>query len=134
MKGISINVARKLGYIPTNANRGKYNNKKTEYNGRMYDSMLEANYASSLDMQMRATGKDRVVKWTPQVKYPLVVDGVKICDYILDFLIEYADGRIRYVDVKGFDRKTGKARSTDVYKIKKKLMRAIHCIDIEEDQ
>jgi hypothetical protein len=130
MKPISISLARKLGYLPTKSG-SKYGNKKTEYGGRVYDSKKEAEYAKHLDMRMKARGKDKVIKWTPQVKYPMVVNGVKICDYYLDFLVEYEWG-VEYIDIKPIDRKTGKSRSTDVFKLKKKLMLACHGIEILE--
>lgn len=105
--------------------RNKFGNKKTFYNGRTYHSKKEAEYAMQLDMLLNArVDAERVVSWVPQVTYHLVVNGVKIADYRLDFKVEYADGRIEYVDVKGY--------LTDEYKIKKKLMKALFNIDIIE--
>ncbi len=105
--------------------RSKYRNKKTQYNGKMYHSKKEAKYAEDLDRAMHAKHKkDRVVSWEPQVRYDIVVNGQKICTYVLDFLVKYGDGRIEYVDVKGY--------RTDVYTIKAKLMKAVLGIEITE--
>ena len=61
-----------------------------------------------------------------QVKYDIVVNGEKICRYIADFRYKTVDddGSTKEVveDAKGFE--------TADFKIKKKLMRAVHQIDL----
>ena len=61
-----------------------------------------------------------------QPKFELVVNGVHICDYRADFAYEvpYSGGQRVIEDVKGM--------KTREYRIKKKLMKAIHNIDIQE--
>ena len=64
-----------------------------------------------------------------QVKLPCVVNNRLICTYIADFAYVVIDDRgvgIRSIweDVKGM--------ITDVYKIKKKLVQAVHNIEILE--
>jgi len=60
-----------------------------------------------------------------QVRYPLVVNGQLICTYIADFVYVDTDhGSEVVADSKGM--------RTDVYKLKKKLMKAILNIDILE--
>ena len=103
---------------------GKYGNVKTEYGGRKYDSKHEARTAQELDMQRKATGKDKVVDIKYQVRFPLVVKKEKICVYVADFVVTYADNRVEVIDAKGV--------LTDVYKLKKKLMRACLGIEIRE--
>lgn len=102
----------------------KYNSKKTEYNGFIYDSKKEANYAQTLDLLKKALGKDRVAYYEQQIPYVCVVNGKKICTYKADFKVVYDDGRIEIVDVKGF--------KTAIYRLKKKLVEAIFCIKIIE--
>lgn len=105
--------------------RSKYGSVKTEYNGRTYDSKLEANFAAELDMSRKATDpKVRPVKIEPQVRFPLKIKGKLICTYVLDFRVTYADKHIEHIDVKGV--------MTDVYKIKKKMMKVCWGIDILE--
>lgn len=104
--------------------RSKYGNKKTEYNGRLYDSKKEAAYAQELDLLKSAKNPlDRVLSWEPQIPFLIEINGKKICKYVLDFRVEYED-RLEHIDVKGV--------RTDVYKIKKKLVEAIYGIVIKE--
>lgn len=67
---------------------------------------------------------ERVLDYKTQVKYPIEVNGFKICTYILDFMVQYCDGRIEHVDVKGY--------ITPIYRIKKKLVEAMYGITIIE--
>ncbi len=95
------------------------------WNGVVYDSKKEMSYAMSLD-QLKWADKEseRVVDIKSQVPYEIKINGIKICKYILDFEVTYADGRVEFVDAKGF--------LTPVYRLKKKLMLAIHKIEIKE--
>lgn len=78
-----------------------------------------------LDWQKKATSpRDKVVEWVPQVPFQVVLNGIKICKYIADFKVTYADGRVEIVDVKGV--------RTDVYRLKKKLVEAQYGIKIIE--
>ena len=97
--------------IPTQYS--KYGNFKTLYNGIMYDSKLEAKYAQQLDLRLR--GRD-IKHWSRQVKFPIVVNGEKICTYICDFQIFHNDGSMEFVEVKG--------NETKEWKLKKKLILA----------
>ena len=103
----------------------KYGNKKTEYKGETYDSKKEADYAKMLDtLRFAANPKDRVIGSDRQVRFPVEIEGSKICVYIADFRVRYADGREEIVDVKGV--------RTAVYILKKKLVEAIYKIKIIE--
>ena len=61
-----------------------------------------------------------------QVSYDIIVNGEKICRYIADFRYKMVedDGTTKDVveDAKGFE--------TADFKIKKKLMKAVHQIDL----
>jgi len=50
---------------------------------------------------MHAHGKDRVESWERQIRFPIVVNDERICDYICDWRVRYADGRGELVEVKG---------------------------------
>lgn len=103
----------------------KYGNKRTEYNGRTYHSKREAEFARQLDlMRFAKDPKEKVVRVKPQPRFPIVVNGKKICTYVSDFEVEYADGRVEVVDVKGY--------KTNLYKLKKKLVEATYNITIIE--
>lgn len=110
---------------PTQDRKSKYRNMKTEYNGTIFMSKKEARYAMLLDsLKKAAEKKERVVSYEMQVPYQIILNGKKICRYLLDFKVAYADGRIEHIDVKGV--------RTQVYSIKKKLVEAQFEIKIIE--
>lgn len=111
--------------------RNKYGvnpKEKRTYNGKVYASTKEMNYRKRLDLMCRAKDpKDRPVIIEEQVRYNIIVNGIKICAYVLDFRVTYAD-RIEAIDVKGF---TGGA-AYQMFKVKKALMKAVHGVEIKE--
>lgn len=103
----------------------KYHNTRTEYNGRVFASKHEAHWAGQLDlMRFAKNPKDKVTGVEYQFRMPLMVNGQKIADYFADFRVTFADGRVEIWDAKGM--------RTDVYKLKKKLVKAIHGCEIVE--
>lgn len=99
------------------------------YNGEKYHSTKEAEQAAKYDIARKAERlADRVVDVERQVVYSLCFESVSICKYILDFKVTYADGRIEFVDVKGYKKGT----SYEMFKIKSRLMKAINKISIIE--
>lgn len=102
----------------------KYFNKLTVYDGITYHSKREAEYAQQLDAMCHAQGRDRVDRWERQIRFPIFVNSQKICDYIVDFLVYYADGRRELVEVKGF--------WTNEAKLKVKLFQATYLQDHPE--
>lgn len=106
----------------------KYGNIHTEYKGRIYDSKKEADYAAELDWCKKASNpKERVLEWTPQVTFQVVLNDIKICRYIADFKVKYADGREVIIDVK-----SEATRKNSTYKLKKKLVEAQFGVKIIE--
>lgn len=100
--------------------RSKYRNVRTEVDGISFHSKKEANrYIELRDM---LTNED-ITSLSLQVPYKIVVNGQLICRYIADF-VYMQDGKTIVEDVKG--------RITDVYRLKKKLMKVCHNIDILE--
>lgn len=98
------------------ARYAKYGAKKTEYNGRKYDSKLEANTAYELDMRMKAGEFTEV---TPQYRiklYCYLSDGSRadLFTYVCDFRCKRPDGSYLLVESKGF--------LTDIYKVKRKIL------------
>lgn len=99
--------------------RNKFGASKKRYGTDLYHSKMEADYAAQLDMLKKARRKaDRVLSWARQVKVPLVVDGCFIANWICDFEVTYADGRVELHEVKGFD--------TEVWRLKRKLYDALY--------
>lgn len=98
--------------------RTKYNAKTCQYNGSIYHSRLERDYAVKLDTCRKARGRDRVMNWERQVKVALDVNGKHIANYYIDFVVDYQDGRTEWVEVKGF--------RTPEWQLKAKLFKALY--------
>lgn len=100
--------------------RAKYLNKKTVVDGIKFDSQREATRYSVLKiMQVAGIISDLRL----QVPYTITINGLKVCKYVADFV--YIDnGREVVEDVKGM--------KTPTYNLKKKLMKAVHGIEIQE--
>ena len=121
-------IYQKVGGSQSGASN-KYGAKKTEYNGRIFDSKKEAEYAGELDLLRKAAGEsDRVVDVEYQIPFVLEVNETKIGKYILDFKVTYADGRIEHVDVKGLR----KGCAYQMFRWKAKHMKAQYDIDVIE--
>jgi len=110
-------ITRKVG------KPNKYFAKKTVAMGLRFDSRWEAERWGQLKAMERAGVVDQLDR---QIKYELKVNDQKICDYIADFtyLLVEEDGSSKFIveDAKGV--------LTPEFKLKKKLMLAIHNIDI----
>ena len=77
----------------------KYNNRSKYYNGRTYDSMLEANFAEELDWRKKAGEIKEII---PQYKIDLRgLQGRHICNYFIDFKVINSDDSITYYEIKG---------------------------------
>lgn len=99
--------------------KSKYKNVKTEYKGRLFDSMREANHAAMLDgLRFATQPKDKVIRIEYQYPMPLIINGTKIAKYIADFYVVFEDGHHEIHEVKGF--------KTREYIIKKKLVEALY--------
>ena len=100
--------------------RSKYGNKKTEVDGITFDSKAEARRYGELKLLERA-GEIRSLELQPS--FALEVNGVHVCRYIGDFrYVDMRDSSIVVEDVKGVETKE--------FRIKKKLMQAIHGISV----
>jgi hypothetical protein len=105
--------------------KSKYRSEKTEYNGMMFDSKKEADFAKNLESRKHAHElNERVTRVEYQVAYPITAKNKVVSHYFADFRITYADLHQEVVDVKGM--------KTPVYKLKKKLVEALHDIKIIE--
>jgi hypothetical protein len=131
---MNIKDLEKEGFILKNGkwvkkrSYNKYRNSKTKIDGINFDSQKEADYYSKLKLLERAK---EIVKFERQVKMPIEINGIHIAYYILDFKVYYPNGNIKHIDIKAKDKKTNKWITTDVFKLKKKLIEAIYKIKIE---
>jgi hypothetical protein len=94
----------------------KFHNKRSDTRALgTFDSKKEAEYVRDTDLRYKA---GEFEKYDVQVKFPLVVNGVKICDYVADIVIKHWDKTYQIIDVKG-------AR-TYAFNLKWKLMAALY--------
>lgn len=77
------------------------------YNGRLYASKAERDYAEHLDIVQYA---GLIEHWEPQVVMPLIVNGKRVCNYIVDFKVRDKLGSERYVEIKGYDQPDAKLK------------------------
>ena len=120
-----MTIRQYLATNPVQDRKSKYGNLKTEYNGYVYMSKKEANYAQELDYRKKEKNiEKRVLNYEKQVPFQIILNGKKICKYIADFKVFYACGRVEIIDVKGV--------RSNVYILKKKLVEAQYGIEIIE--
>jgi len=104
----------------TKKKRGKFNNIHTFYDGKRFDSKKECERYKELKQK-------KVADLKCQVKFPIEINKVKVCSYIADFT---------YIDHKGNmvveDVKSEVTRKLPVYRLKKKLMKAVYGVEIKE--
>lgn len=102
--------------------RAKYGNKKVTIDGKKFDSKAE----SSRYVELKRLQDGGVISGLKtQEAFALPVNGVLVCKYLADFCYVDSDGNRVVEDVKG-------GPVTPAYTLKKKLMKAIHGIEIKE--
>jgi hypothetical protein len=101
--------------------RSKYHNVRTQVGGVSFASRREAEAWVKL---LAAQKAGRITNLRRQVRFPLQVNGVLVCVYVADFAWDDPDWDRVVADAKGY--------KTDVYKLKRKLMKAVYNIDILE--
>ena len=100
----------------------KYRNVRTTVDGIKFASKKEAKRYAELALVQKA---GRIHNLTCQRPFTLAVNGATICKYLADFTYsEIPSGRYVVEDVKGF--------RTPIYRLKAKLMLALHGIKISE--
>jgi hypothetical protein len=104
----------RVSYLKGTGKKNKYNAKKQTYNGNKYDSTLEAKVAEDLDWQLKSGDLIEVKR---QVKIPLMVNKILICNYYMDFKVIDKHGQVKYIEVKGME--------LPLWQMKKKLFIAL---------
>ncbi len=100
----------------------KYRNEPVEMDGIRFDSRKEAARWSQLRIMERA---GLIADLKPHPRFPLVVEGQPIGEYVGDF--SYVEKGVLVVE----DTKSP-ATVTPLYKLKKKLVRILHGIEVRE--
>jgi hypothetical protein len=108
------------GAEPKPVKPNKYNAKKTEVDGIVFDSKKEAARYSTLKI-LQAAGKiDRLDR---QVEFELFIHHTSVGFYRADFVYT-EDGKLVVEDVKG--------KKTDLYQFKKKVFEVLYNVKIRE--
>lgn len=117
------------GRIVISGRKNKYNARKTvSFDGKVFDSKAECSrYEELKGMEIRG----EIFDLRLQVKFDFVVNRVKIGSYRADFMYRLPGdldlpGNLVVEDVKS------KATRTRDYLLRKKLMKALHGIDVQE--
>jgi len=92
----------------------KYGNRASDYNGYIYDSGFEADYAKELDMRLKAGD---IKNWERQFKVEIWINGMWILNHKIDFRIEHNDGAFELVETKGMETKD--------WRLRRKLLEAV---------
>lgn len=85
------------------------------YGGALYASKAEVNYARLLDIRKQACD---IADWGRQYAFQLVVNGVRVGRFTVDFIVIHRQGPREYVEVKGF--------KTETYKFRLKVFKALN--------
>ena len=91
--------------------------------GVTFDSKKESARYSDLKLMHRAGA---ITDLTLQPKFDIVINGQKVCSYIADF--SYVENGVTVVE----DVKSEMTRKLPTYRLKKKLMKAVHSIEVRE--
>jgi hypothetical protein len=91
--------------------KNKYKNIRREYKGRKYQSGKECTDAIKLDIMLQE-GKIKKLQYQQMIN--IYVNKKRICGHIVDFIVTLNDGRIKYVETKGFP--------TEIWLIKRNLI------------
>ena len=112
-----------------NKKYSKYKNKKIIWDGKEFDSIKERDYYLKL-LDDKKLGKIDNFKW--QFPLSFIFNDKKMFTLTIDFLIviNYKSSNFNYIDVKAFDKKTGKYIRTAVFNLKKKLIESQYNIKI----
>lgn len=121
--GLLAKKAKKANLATETTKPSKHRNVKTTIDGITFDSAKEARRWQDLCL-WQASGQ--ITQLLRQQRFKIVVNGVHICDYIAD--VTYREHGKLVVE----DTKSAHTRKMDVYRLKKKLMLAVHKIEIRE--
>lgn len=104
--------------------RQKFSNIKTEVDGLKFASRKEARRYGELKLLEKA---GEISGLEIQPKFPMVVNGQLVCTYVADFAY-----RSKAADRVVEDVKSPATRAHPVYRIKAKLLKAVHGLDVVE--
>lgn len=107
---------------PIRGRQNKFGNVKTTVGDQTFASKAEARRHAHL-LLLQKIGE--IADLETQPSFPIVVNGQKICTYVADFRYRVvATGAVVVEDVKGGPT------ATPVFRLKAKLVKAVHGIDV----
>jgi len=106
----------------------KFKNVKVETDGIKFDSKKEQDHYLFLKDEEAA---GNIKELNCQVRFRLKISEQLICAYVADFVFHHKDSSGKWI-TQVEDVKSEFTRKNPVYRIKKKLMKAIYGIDIVE--
>lgn len=112
--------AKLLAYL-SKRKKSKMGNIPIVIDGILFQSTGEGNFYKELKLRLLAGD---IKEFKRQVPFDLEVNGIKITRYVADFVTVNHAGNFEVIDFKGM--------VTDVYRMKRQLMLAIHGIVIKE--
>ena len=101
--------------------QNKYRNRPCVIDGKWFQSTKEGHRYQELRLLEKA---GEISHLKTQVRFPIVVNGEKVCVYVSDFTYRTLEGDDVVEDTKGV--------RTDIYKLKAKLLWATQRIIIRE--
>ena len=103
--------------------RSKFGNRIVQVDGLTFHSAKEARRWTDLNLLARA---GEITELQRQVRFPMVVNGQDVCAYVADFT--YLDAGVLVVE----DVKSPPTRAEASYRLKRKLLKACHGLDVRE--
>lgn len=103
----------------------KYGNRKVEIDGIKFDSAKEGRRYTELRLLERA---GQIKDLELQKRFPIRVNDELVCAYVADFVYREAHSGQQVVE----DVKSNFTRQHPVYRLKNKLMHAVHGVTIKE--
>lgn len=100
--------------------RTKFNARKVRLDGYVFDSIDESLRYGELKLLQRI---GHVASLTVHPKWPIEINGIRVCFVELDFKYLDKNGDWRYEDVKGAD--------TAMSRLKRRMLEAAHEITVE---
>lgn len=114
--------------LPGKAN--KYKAKRHDQHGFVHGSASRREATRLAELQLLEKARE-ITGLKTQVPFDLVVIGVKICRYVADFTYR-TKKLMRDLELGELVVEDSKGCKTQVYRIKKLLMKAVYNIDIKE--
>lgn len=107
---------------PRAARANKFGAIRTEFDGQTFASKAEARRYAHLRLLQKI---GEIADLETQPSFPLVVNGQKVCTYVADFRYRVvATGEVVVEDVKGGPT------ATPLFKLKAKLLKALHDVSV----